>query len=92
MGGDSVQSINSRISLNGKMLKEPYVKHIGHAFGWMMNFGPTLIPPDKLFVMGDNRDVSLDSRAAEFGLVDQSVVTGKVLYILKAGRAGKAVR
>lgn len=90
-GGDSVQSANNQISLNGKALEEPYVTHVGNAPEQLMNFGPEQIPLHKLFVMGDNRDVSLDSRMAEFGLADESALLGKVLYIVRPGRIGRPV-
>lgn len=82
--GDTIRSVNGQIYLNGNPLNETYVEHIGNAPGELMDFGPITIPPHKLFVMGDNRDVSLDSRAAEFGLIDESAVMGKALYILNS--------
>lgn len=42
------------------------------------NFGPLIIPKSKLFVLGDNRGNSIDSRY--FGLVDIEDIKGKVLF------------
>lgn len=83
-GGDTLRSEGGQIYLNGRRLEEPYVEHVGGAPEEMMDFGPITVPPDKLFVMGDNRDVSLDSRASEFGLIDESALIGKALYIFRS--------
>jgi len=91
MGGDTIQGVDGKIYLSGKVVNEPYVKHIGHAPDWLMNFGPIRIPAHKLFVMGDNRDASLDSRAASFGLVDDNTLLGKALYITKPLRDRKTI-
>lgn len=93
-GGDTIRSEGGQIYLNGKPLDEPYVEHIGGAPDEMMDFGPIAVPPRKLFVMGDNRDVSLDSRAAEFGLIDESAVMGRALYIFRSphDRTGESLK
>jgi signal peptidase I len=94
VGGDTIQGSNGKIFLNEKPLNEPYIEHTGDPPDELVNFGPVTVPPHKLFVMGDNRDISLDSRSEEFGLVDESAVMGKPLYILKAGhdRAGEPLQ
>ena len=86
IGSDTIRSVNGQIYLNDKILNEPYVSHTGGATDDMMNFGPIKIPPGKLFVMGDDRDISLDSREVGFGLVDDSDVIGGALYVFSAGK------
>ena len=94
IGGETIEGSNGQIYVNGRLLQEPYVVHAGTTFSsppWMNKFGPTPIPVGMLFVMGDNRDISLDSRAMYFGLVDIHTVVGKPLYILHSNRIGKAI-
>lgn len=82
IAGDNIQGKDRQIFLNGEKQDEPYIQH---EFGagvspQLDNFGPVTIPAGKYFVMGDNRDLSLDSRTASFGLVDASAIVGKLLY------------
>lgn len=91
IGGDTILSRENHLTLNGHELDEPYVRHRGDAPDYLKNFGPIQIPPHKLFVMGDNRDLSLDSRSPEFGLVDESSVIGRPLYLVKRQR-GESLR
>jgi signal peptidase I len=82
VGGETIEGKEGKILIDGKPLQEPYVVHTGYASPELNNFGPTKIPAGKLFVMGDNRDVSLDSRMPEVGPVDVNAVRGRPLYTL----------
>jgi len=82
VGGDRIEGKGRRIFLNGQLLDEPFVQHTfrAGADSAMDTFAVVSIPSGKYFVMGDNRDVSLDSRSREFGLVDARDIVGKPLY------------
>ncbi|MGA3090464.1 MAG: signal peptidase I [Terriglobales bacterium] len=94
VGGDTLEGEHGVIVLNGQPLDEPYIQHIGNAPEELNDFLPTSIPPGNLFVMGDNRDVSRDSRMKDFGLVATTDVMGRALYIIGSNRAriGKSIR
>lgn len=70
--GDTVEGRDNTIYINGSRLAEPYVDAGSMFFG---DFGPTVVPDHELFVMGDNRDESLDSR--RFGTVDIDRAAGR---------------
>jgi signal peptidase I len=79
-GGETIRSSNGIIFINGQLISEPYVIHNGSAPFEMNNFGPFKIPAGQLFVMGDNRDISLDSRSPEVGPINVSSLQGRALY------------
>jgi signal peptidase I len=55
-GGDTVRVANGRVYLNGEPQVEPYIAE-SPRYQW----GPATVPPDRLMVMGDNRNNSNDS-------------------------------
>lgn len=72
--GDILEINNSILYINGEKIYEQYIKE-------EMNIPYYLklkIPKDKFFVMGDNRNVSLDSRY--FGLIQSEDIQGKVIF------------
>jgi signal peptidase I len=81
IGGDTIEGRNNEVLLNGSALKEPYVQHTGPDSP-LSTFGPQRVPVGKVFVAGDNRDYSLDSRTASFGLVAISDIKGKPVEIV----------
>jgi signal peptidase I len=84
VGGDTIEGKNGAILVNHQPLEESYVLHLGNAPVGLNEFGPVEIPSGELFVAGDNRDVSRDSRLPEFGLVTDKSVIGKGLYIIRS--------
>jgi signal peptidase I len=86
LAGDTIQGVDDRVFLNGHELTEPYVIH-GYPqseTGELSNFGPLKVPAGQVFVMGDNRDVSLDSRTQSgvngYGPIYVGDLIGKPLY------------
>lgn len=72
---------NERIIVDGVVIDEPYIKGSTFSGNYGDNEIPEVIPEGKLFVMGDNRKVSLDSRSTEIGLIDDENVIGKAQFV-----------
>lgn len=70
---------NEKVYVNDKVLNEPYVSSQIIPGDAVI---PEVIPKGKVFVMGDNRKDSLDSRYNRVGLIDTDDVIGKVQYRL----------
>jgi signal peptidase I len=75
VGGDTVQVKDNALYVNNVRKDEPYLKDHNPATMGMGDYGPTKVPKDHLFVMGDNRSNSDDSRM--FGTVTKSSVLGQ---------------
>ena len=76
--GDVVEIKTGYVYLNGEKIDEPYVKEQGIS-GEM---DAVTVPENQLFVMGDNRGVSEDSRSARVGTISEDTIVGKVFIRL----------
>lgn len=80
--GDTVEIRHKQVYVNGTKLEIPqatFADEDREIPGLRDNFGPITVPPHKLFVMGDNRDRSHDSRF--WGFADLDDVKGKAFLI-----------
>jgi len=77
-GGDRIEIRSGILYVNSMPVREPYVQHLP-AHNPEENWGPTIVPEGKLFVMGDNRDNSSDSR--DWGFVPVKNVIGEPLFV-----------
>lgn len=68
------------VFVNNELVEEPYLQE--KAFGECNIELPYQVPESKVFVMGDNRSVSVDSRNTAVGCVAEEQIVGKVVYRL----------
>ena len=73
---------NGEVLVDGKVLSEPYIaERIDENHRGDMTY-PLTVPEDSVFVMGDNRNHSTDSRDSQVGLVDEGEIMGRVIFRL----------
>ena len=84
IAGDVLQIRDKHVYINGAPWDDPRAYYAdgedrGHRVAPRDNFGPVTVPPHHIFVLGDNRDRSYDSRF--WGFVDLDDVKGKAFMI-----------
>jgi signal peptidase I len=86
VGGDTVEVRDKVVLVNEKQQQESYIQHISEDIisakdAPRDNFGPITVPPNAYFMMGDNRDSSLDSRFWKNRFVNRRAIVGKAFII-----------
>ena len=81
--GEKLEIIHNKIYVNDRLIDDPWghFRKVTGLEGYLEreNFGPVIVPKDSLFVMGDNRDNSEDSRF--WGFLNVNAVLGKAFII-----------
>ena len=66
------------VYVNGKKIEEPYIED--KAFGECDIELPYQVPESRIFVMGDHRSVSVDSRSSTVGCIAEEQIVGKIVF------------
>jgi signal peptidase I len=88
VGGQTVQCCDpqGRVRVDGQPLDEPYIYRDGQEDPRLSQFGPIRVPAGRLWVMGDHRNASADSRAhiadADLGTISVHDVVGKAFTVV----------
>jgi signal peptidase I len=88
--GETLEVKQKRVYINGQLLDEPYVHYLDAStlppelreetsIDLRERYGPVVVPPEQYFMMGDNRDNSMDSRY--WGFLRRDYIKGRALMI-----------
>ena len=81
--GDKIQIARQKVYINNRLYNDPFARHTespsDEAYPPRDDFGPTMVPAGHLFMLGDNRENSQDSRF--WGFLDINKVKGRAIII-----------
>lgn len=79
LSGDTISiAEDGSVTVNDRLLDEPYV--IQKSLGQCDITFPYQVPENQIFILGDNRSLSADSRNADIGCISNDQIVGKVLF------------
>ncbi|MDY2637116.1 MAG: signal peptidase I [Phascolarctobacterium sp.] len=79
VGGDTIEMKDGQVFVNGQALKEDYIYKNDPKGKNISSYRKTIVPEGTIFVLGDNRNNSEDSRFADVGFVPHKLVKGRAL-------------
>ena len=71
---------NGVVYIDGQPIAESYINEL--TFNKLDFIGPKTVPEGCVFVMGDNRNASIDSRKKEIGMLDTRLILGRAYYVI----------
>ena len=75
--GDEIDILNNQLYINNKIIKEKYIYDDGDTRIFSGEFS---VPNNEYFVLGDNRNISFDSRYWDYPYVKKEDIVGKVIF------------
>jgi signal peptidase I, bacterial type len=81
---------NGIVYIDGEPISEPYINEL--TFNKLDFIGPKTVPEGCVFVMGDNRNASVDSRKKEIGMLDTRLILGRAYYVVFPLSVLRAIR
>ena len=79
VGGDTVEMMDGFVYVNGRRLQENYIWQEDPRGRNTSDYIKTIVPKDCVFVLGDNRNNSEDSRYDDVGFVPKSLIKGRAV-------------
>jgi signal peptidase I len=83
MPGDSISGTRDSVEVNGKLLAESYANYEGTLPSEYGSWGPFKVPQRSYFVLGDHRNISLDSRMPGYGFVSEGDIIGRPIFVFQ---------
>ena len=77
VAGDKVKISDNKLYINGKAIDEYYKSE-----NFMQDYDEAEVPQDSIFILGDNRNFSKDSRSSDIGFVKLNLIEGKAVIRL----------
>jgi signal peptidase I len=82
--GETVEVVGTSVFVDGKVWQEPYARWAQEG-GERGRFGPVTVPANQVFLLGDNRDASTDSRFWSYPFVEIKRIKGKAFMVYWSG-------